>query len=166
MNCKHIINLIEHTPLSEISDSDREAVRVHTLGCESCGHAWQATQISALLLKERAAAAFEPSPFFQTRVLAALREQQNEEWSWARIWRATGALASSMLATVAAIAVLTFVIPGAAVDSTQTEFSLGNTSYSAEEVVLSQGEVAGAQPDQVSDAQVLTTLYGSEGEVK
>ncbi|MCU1265620.1 MAG: hypothetical protein JWM21_1938 [Acidobacteria bacterium] len=163
MNCKHIINLIEQTPFSDITDSDRGAIRAHAAVCEACNQAWQATQISALLLKERVAATFEPTPFFQTRVLAAMREQQNEQWSWAKMWRATGALASSMVATVAAIAVLTFVIPGTSVDST-SELTSTNNTYSAEEVILNQGEVAGTQTDPVSDAQVLTTLYGSEEE--
>jgi len=161
MNSEHIINLIENTPLTEITDSDLATVRAHTSGCESCYQAWQGAQLTSLLLRERAAATFEPSPFFQTRVLAALREQQSDQWSWGKMWRATGALASSMVATVAAIAVLTFVIPSTPAGS---ELTSANNIYSAEEVILNQGEVANSQTDQVSDAQVLTTLYGSEEE--
>lgn len=161
MNSEHIIDLIENTPLSDIPDSDLARVRAHAGVCESCNQAWQATRIAALLLQERAAATFEPTPFFQTRVLAALREQQNSQWSWANIWRATGALASSMVATVAAVAVLSFVIPST---PAETDLTLANNTYSAEEVILNQNEVADTQKDQVSDAQVLTTLYGSEEE--
>jgi hypothetical protein len=92
-------------------------------------------------------------------VLAALRERQAEsEWSWSRMWRATGALASSMLAGVLAIAVLTFVAPGV---STETELSLAGNGYSAEEVILNQADVS---EEQASDAQVLNTLYETDEE--
>ncbi|MDQ2856655.1 MAG: hypothetical protein M3R68_10025 [Acidobacteriota bacterium] len=161
MKSEHIVNLIESMPLSDISHSDLARVHAHATQCESCNQAWQATRIAALLLQERAAETFEPTPFFQTRVLAALREQQSSQWSWASIWRATGALASSMVATVAAVVVLTFVLPSTPADSGTT---LATNTYSAEEVILNQNEVADTQKDQVSDAQVLTTLYGSEEE--
>jgi hypothetical protein len=164
MNNGHIIKLIESKPWSEMTDSDLATARAHISVCESCSQAWQAARISALLLKERAAQTFAPTPFFETRVLAALREQQNEQWTWARMWRATGALASSMVATVAAIAVLTFVMPASPGDSVSADLTSANNTYSAEEVILNEGTVAGNQNDQLSDAQVLTTLYGSDEE--
>lgn len=164
MNSEHIINLIEHTPLSEITDSDLAIVRAHVSVCDSCNQSWQGARISTLLLKERAAATFEPTPFFQTKVLAALREQRSEQWSWAKMWKATSALATSMVATVAAILVLTFVIPGTSGDSKLLDQSLATNTYSAEEVILNQGDTANTQSDQASDAQVLTTLYGFDEE--
>ena len=114
-----------------------------------------------LLLKERAAEIFEPSPFLHTRVLATLRERQaaGGQWAWSKVWRAAGALASSMVLTVAALAALTF-IPGSPAISGQQELTSLN-SYSAEEVLLDQGEALNGQ---VSEAQILTTLYGAEDE--
>lgn len=162
MNNEHIIKLIENKAWSELTDSDMATARAHISVCESCSQAWQAARISALLLKERAAQTFAPTPFFETRVLAALREQQNQQWTWARMWRATGALASSMVATVAAIAVLTFVMPSSPGDSVSSELTSASNTYSAEEVILNQGTVADNQNDQESDAQVLTTLYDEE----
>jgi anti-sigma-K factor RskA len=120
------------------------------------------------MLKERTAAEFEPSPFFHTRVMATLRERQaaNESWanSWAlsRLWRAAGALTSSMVATVAALAVLTFVFPGSQVTSGTQVSSLPN-SYSAEEVMLGQNPQL---DEQLSDSQLLGTIYGTEEEAK
>jgi anti-sigma-K factor RskA len=156
MKDKHIINLLESAPLAELSESDLSEVRAHADECAGCLQAFEAAQIAALLLKERAAETFEPSPFFHTRVMASLRERQaaNEQWAWSRMWRSAGALASSMVATVAALAVLTFVIPGQVTTVTPETFN----AYSAEEVILNHGE----SDDQVSDSQVLTTLYGAE----
>lgn len=157
MKDKHIINILESAPLAEISESDLIDVRAHAGECAGCWQAFEAAQIAALLLKERAAETFEPSPFFHTRVLASLRERQatNEQWAWSRMWRSAGALASSMVATVAALAVLTFVIPGQ-VTTVTPETTL--SAYSAEEVILNHDE----SDDQVSDGQVLTTLYEAE----
>ncbi len=158
MKDKHIINLLESAPLAELSESDLSEVRAHADECAGCRQAFEASQIAALLLKERVAEVFEPSPFFHTRVMATLRERQatNEQWAWSRMWRAAGALASSMAATVAALAVLTFVMPGQI--TTVTPETTALNLYSAEEVILNHGE----SDDQVSDGQVLTTLYGTE----
>ena len=156
MKDKHIINLLESAALAELSESDLSEIRVHANECAGCRQAFDAAQIAALLLKQRAAETFEPPPFFHTRVLAALRERQTtNEWAWSRLWRAAGALASSMAATVAALAVITFVIPG---QVTTTNEATAVSAYSAEEVILNRGEA----DDQVSDGQVLSTLYEAE----
>ncbi len=161
MKDKHIISLIESTPFSGLSESDLSAIRAHVGDCSDCRRAFEAAQISVLLLKERVAEPFEPSPFFQTRVMAHLRERQiaNESWAWGRMWRATGGLASSMVATVAALAILTFVVPGTQITSGTSEMTTAVNAYSAEEVLLDQ---SGTTDEQVSDGQVLTTLYGSD----
>ncbi|HEV7395392.1 MAG TPA: hypothetical protein VGN86_02680 [Pyrinomonadaceae bacterium] len=159
MKSEHIIELIESEPLGKIPVGDLAKVRAHITDCVTCARAFEAIQISSVLLKERAVAGVEPSPFFQTRVLAALRERQAaNEWSWARMWRSAGVLASSMLASVVAIAVLTFAMPGIQNDS---EVSLAGNNYSAEEVILNQNDMP---EDQASDAQVLNTLYDADEE--
>jgi anti-sigma-K factor RskA len=161
MRNEHIIDLIENSPMAAISESELTKIRAHVADCSPCERAFVAAQVSAVLLKEGTAESpesFAPSPFFQTRVLAALRERQSvNEWSWARMWRATGALASSMVAVVAAIAVLTFAAPSV---SNESEVSLAGNGYSAEEVILNQD----GSEDQVTDAQVLNTLYEADEE--
>lgn len=162
MRDEHIIGLIENAPLASLSENDRAAISAHNEHCADCLRAFQAAQIAALLLKERSAEAFEPSPFFHTRVMATLRERQanaSDAWALGRMWRAAGALASSMVATVAALAVLTFVIPGNQVTSSQQQLSSLANNYSAEEVLLNQSEQL---DEQVSDAQVLNTIYDAD----
>jgi hypothetical protein len=161
MKDEHIISLIENAPLASLSASELSAIRVHSEECAPCRRAFQAAELSVRLLQQRATAAFEPAPFFHTQVLATLRERQatNDVWAWSRMWRAAGALASSMVATVAALAALTFVIPGNQV-VTQSPGSFSN--YSAEEVILDQSadnQIAG-----VSDSQVLSAIYGGDEE--
>jgi carotenoid cleavage dioxygenase-like enzyme len=162
MKDEHIISLIENTSLASLSENDLTVIRAHAKDCSNCFQAFQAAQVSQLLLKEHAAVQFEPSPFFHTRVFATLRERQavNDSWAFGRLWRAAGALASSMVATVAALAFLTFVIPDAQVATVSQASSLGN-GYSAEEVILDQ-----AQSEEASEGQLLTTIYGGDEETR
>lgn len=161
METQHIISILEHTPFASLSESDLILIHAHTNLCSGCQQAYEAAQISAFLLKEHAAETFEPSPFFQTRVLAALRERQtvNEPRALRRMWRAAGALVSSMAVTVATLAVLSLVAPSP--ESTlgpQNVASVSN-AYSTEEVILDQRDLP---DDQISEDQVFTTLYGTE----
>ena len=162
MGDEHIISLIENTSLAKLSENDLAVIHAHTQECSDCFRAVEAAQVSLLLLKEHATVQFEPSPFFHTRVLATLRERQavNDVWAFSRLWRAAGALASSMVATVAALAFLTFVIPDTQV-ATISQASPNANGYSAEEVILDQ-----AQSDEVSDGQLLTTIYDGDEETR
>ena len=161
MRDEHIISLIENTSLESLSENDLNVIRAHTKDCSNCFQAFQAAQVSLRLLKEhaavQAASDFGPSPFFHTRVLATLRERQavNDSWAFGRLWRAAGALASSMVVTVATLAFLTFVIP----DSQLATVSQAGPS--AEEVILDQ-----AQSEEVSEGQLLTTIYGGDEETR
>ncbi|MGA9997610.1 MAG: hypothetical protein WBP93_19500 [Pyrinomonadaceae bacterium] len=162
MRDEHIISIIENAPLSGLSESELAHIHAHAAQCAECQRAFEAAQISTLLLRERVAAeTFEPSPFFQTRVMAALRERQaaNETSALRRLWNATGALVSSMAATVAALAILTFFAPGSQPTSGPQETASAYNSYSAEEVLFDQSN---APADQMSYGQVLSTLYESD----
>jgi hypothetical protein len=158
MKDNHIIDLIETTPFGKISEADMKTINAHAAECEPCERAFTAARLASGMLNERTSETFEPSPFFQTRVMAHLRERQasNETWSWNRIWRATGALASTMVATVAALAVLTFVIPESPATADLLEATTARNAYSAEEVILNPGD---SLDEQASDGFVLTTLY-------
>jgi len=163
MKNEHVISILDSKPLGTLNENDLGQIRAHSTLCESCRQAYEAAQVSAMLLQERAAEHFEPPPFFQTRVLATLRERQtaNETWAWSRLWRTAGGLASSMVATVAALAVLTFVLPG-----TQNADSQGPTAvvnaYSTEAVVFDESALP---DDQISNNDVLATLYETDDDV-
>jgi hypothetical protein len=153
---KHIIELLDSASIVALSNTDLARIHSHVADCSSCAQAFAAAKISSVLLKEGSPEVIEPSPFFQTRVLATLRDRQaNEGWSLIRLWRSAGLLTSSMAATVATLAILTFMIPSTA--STQDVSS----AYSPEAIILQQGQ----SPEDFSDTQVLSTLYETEEEV-
>lgn len=161
MKDEHIIAILESAPFNSLSDSELAAARAHAEVCDDCRHALEAAQISALLVRGRSLAEIEPPPFFQTRVMAALRERRASTESFApsirRLWRAAGALVSGMAATVAALAVFTFLAPSN--ELTQQDLTSAFNAYSAEELILAPGS---ADDDELSYDQVLTTVYESD----
>lgn len=162
MKEKHIIDILENAPLASLDESQLRAVRVHVESCVACARAYDAAQLSTLLIKERAAESVEPSPFFQTRVMAALREQHavNAEPAFRRLWRSAGALVSSMALATAALAAITFLGPGSTTPPAETTAALN--PYSAEAVFLDPT----TNEDQMSYEQVLGTIYDEAEEAR
>src|SRR5215203_4901103 len=113
MKDKHITEILDSASIATLSERELNEVQAHARDCVSCRGAYEAAQLSAFVLKSRAQTTIEPSPFFQTRVMAALREQQAVESVPAmfRLWRSAKALVSAMAVTTAALAVVSFMQP-------------------------------------------------------
>ena len=60
----------------KLSMAELEMIHAHTAACSKCLLAYQAAQVLLRLLQERASVIVEPPPFFQTKVMAAIREQK------------------------------------------------------------------------------------------
>jgi predicted anti-sigma-YlaC factor YlaD len=159
MRDEHIRKLLDEAPLASLGRAELAAIRAHAAVCEECRRAFDAAQVSSQMLKARGSETFEPSPFFQTRVLAALRERraaEEERWTLARLWKSAGLLVSSLAATTAALAVFTFVAPS---ETTVAQGVASGNAYTAESVIFDD-----AGDEQMTYDQVLTSLYGSEEE--
>ena len=158
MKEKHITEILDNAAITSLSEIELSEIRVHTKDCVSCRDAFEAAQLSAVILRSRAQVTIEPSPFFQTRVMAALREQQAVESvpaMW-RLWRSAKVLVSSMAVTTAALAVLSFALPAPAASGTDQATS----AYSAESVIMGQPN------DDMTYEQVLSTIYAEEDEAR
>ena len=156
MNNKHIIEILDNSPLPGLSDSDLAVITSHAKECESCERAYQAARLSAMIISERVSDSVEPSPFFQTRVMAAWRERQSLENvpAWPRLWKSTRALVSSMALTTAALGALSFFAPGLPTSGALDETA---SAYSAEAVLMGQ-----QNDEQMSYEQVLSTIYNDD----
>jgi hypothetical protein len=155
MEEKHIIEILDNTAITSLSEIELTEIRAHAKDCVSCGDAFEAAQLSTVILRSRAQVTIEPSPFFQTRVMAALREQQAVESvpaMW-RLWKSAKVLVSSMAVTTAALAALSFVLPVPTPGSNQAA-----SAFSAESVILGPGS------DDLSYEQVMSTIYAEEDE--
>ncbi|HEX7772336.1 MAG TPA: hypothetical protein VF435_07930 [Pyrinomonadaceae bacterium] len=152
MKDKHIIEILDNASIAALSESDLNEIRVHALECGSCRDAFEAARLSAVVIKSRVEATIEPSPFFQTRVMAALREQQAVESvpAMLRLWRSAKVLVSTMAVTTAALAVVSFIQPS----QTTPVVDQTASAYSAYSVIMDQDT-----DDQMSYEQVLSTIY-------
>src|SRR5215510_11157947 len=159
MKHKHITEILDNASMAALSANELNEVRAHALECGPCRSAYEAARLSAVVLKSRAQAAIEPSPFFQTRVMAALREQREVESvpAFSRLWKSAKVLVSSMALTTAALGVLTFVLPGTAAVSDDQAIS----AYSADSVIMGQNA-----DDQMTYEQVLSTIYEDDDDAR
>ena len=161
----HIIELLDERPLNSLSEEETARVQSHITQCSECKRAYDAAHISSALVLARVSARVledtEVSPFFKTRVMAALQERHlsPEMPALVRLWRAAGALASTMAALLVILVGLTVFATGP--DSwTQSGATAGSRSiYSPEYVVLQQGDL---EDEDLTYDDVVATMYEPE----
>ena len=108
MRENHIIDLLEQCPLDRLGPTELEAIQVHTADCLPCQRAFQAAQASLRLLRERAAVNVDPPHFFETKVLAAIRERGlTPERSGLNVWQTVRPLVLSMAGLILMLFALT-----------------------------------------------------------
>ena len=158
MDDKHITEILDKASIAMLAESDLNEIRVHVLACMSCRDAFEAARLSAVVLTSRAQATIEPSPFFQTRVMAALREQQAVESvpAMLRLWRSAKALVSIMAVTTATLAVVSFMQPAETTPVAETA-----SAYSEYSVIMDRDA-----DEQMSYEQVLSTIYEDDDEAR
>jgi anti-sigma factor RsiW len=163
MKDDHIIKLIEEGPLSDLSATEIERVNAHTAQCAECLLEFQAAIVSSRLLKERASATVEPSPFFHTRTLAAIRERGRgrssapEPFGFWKMWQAARFLIASMAAVVVMLTLLT-LLSGRPQTPSGDNYSVSSSSV---DLVFDDDSPAN---DDLTYSQVLTNLYNQEAE--
>ena len=159
LNARHITEILDRASIAMLSESELNEIRVHALECMSCRDAFEAARLSAVVIKSRVEATIEPSPFFQTRVMAALREQQAVESvpAMLRLWRSAKGLVSTMAVTTAALAVISFMQPS----QTTPVADQTASAYSAYSVIMGQDA-----DDQMSYEQVLSTIYEDDDDAR
>src|ERR1051325_6116653 len=109
MRDNHITTMLEEGSVALLSEGQVALIREHTAGCAQCLRAYEAARISDSLIRARASEAVEVSPFFKTRVMAALRERHlsPEPPALVRMWKAAGALFSMLAVMVVVLIGLT-----------------------------------------------------------
>jgi len=152
MNEQHIIEILDTTPFAALGESELSAIGAHTARCEKCREAFQAAKASSVLLKFEAEQVSEPTSFFQTKVMAALREQRKNlkpVWDLRRLWQASGSLVSLMVMVVAGLMFAVELAP------THADIQALATADSTEAVIL---EPDSALKDIVSE-QIFQEIY-------
>lgn len=141
MNHQQIKKIIDRTKFENLSKVDLAEIERHVAGCQNCERAFQAARIYSVLLNAQTAVEmFEPSPFFQAKVLNAWREKQLIQKPLAafyRWWQASAALVFLMMMSVAGLITLTVFAPNSNAGEAQVgmpDFNL----YPTDAVILNQ----------------------------
>jgi predicted anti-sigma-YlaC factor YlaD len=152
----HITEILDGKRYAEISAEETASIAEHAAVCASCAAAFDAARISSYLLETRAeAASVEPSPFFQAKVMNAVRARQNLRKPMAafrRWWQASYSMIALMIMTVAALIALTLFAPSSSADETQAV--VPNNLYTTDGVIMNQ-----RTPRDMSDEQVFQVIY-------
>ena len=121
MKSKHITKILDETRFKDLSPVQISEINAHAEECAECGSAFQAARLSSVLFTNRTPEIFEPPPFFETKVLAALREKQALAkpiaafWRW---WHASSAVVFPILLVVITLMALTIFAPQQPVQAT------------------------------------------------
>jgi hypothetical protein len=113
MRCRQVRKLIDER-LPDAADGDRRlAILAHCEACSECREVLEGAEMAAWLIQARSFQAIEPSPFFKTRVLAAIKERgavavrrQTE-----RMWGSARAIVASMFVVVVVLLGLNLFAP-------------------------------------------------------
>ena len=157
----HIIKLLEEKPFNSLNEEETARARSHIAQCSECKLAYDAARVSSALILARVSEGTEVSPFFKTRVMAALRERQlsPEAPVLVRMWRAAGALASAMGALLVILVALTIFAAGPEFAAQSGAIADSQSIYSPEYVVVQQGDL---DDEDLSYDDVVATMYEPE----
>jgi hypothetical protein len=157
---EHILDILDEKAFGELKEAELSFIKSHAARCETCFRAFEAARISSTLLKIHAAAAAAetaaPSPFFQTRVMANLRERQarvNPFAAFGKLWRASASLMVMLVSIVFGLIALTVFAPDYNTVSSASVSSLENDST---DMVIVNGRLIGREPN---DEQVFQIIY-------
>ena len=160
MRDEHIIALLDSDRFGNCSSVETTRIEVHVAQCADCRHAYTAARAAAVLLQARAAVSIEPSPFFSTRVMALVREQQNAPslLDLIKVWKTARGLVLSAASLVVLLGSLTFLTPQP--NSSEVMTALARTNYSTEGVVFDDDATStDASP---SNEQVMDVVFTAE----
>lgn len=163
MRDEHILEILDGKAFGELNETELSFIKTHAAQCADCFQAFQTAKISAFLLSAHTAETFAPAPYFQTRVMANLREKQakmNPFAALGRLWRASASLLVMMITVVAALVALTLFAP-----KYGTVSSAGVSGFDADstDMVILNGRLPGREPN---DEQVFQIIYGADSAPK
>lgn len=121
MKEQHILDILDNTQFEALSADELTMIREHNADCGDCRSAFGAARFASAMLKfDSEENIFEPTPFFQTKVMAAIREQRatgRNIWDFWRIWQASGSLVGAMVLLVAGLMFATILAPSSSAGS-------------------------------------------------
>jgi len=158
MKHEHIILLLDSDRFGNLRGDELLQIETHSNQCDGCRRAFMAAKAAAELLKARAAETIEPTPFFSTRVMALIREEEKTTplLDLATIWNSARGFVFSTVSVLVLLMGLTLLMPGPG--DQVTAFS--QNSYSTEGVMF--GDEASPADESPSNEQVMDVVFTGE----
>lgn len=157
MRCRQVRKAIDGSVLGQLDGDARAAVGAHCEGCVECRRWLDSAAVAASLVRARASQDIGPTPFFKTRVLAAIRDRGAVpvRLSPEKMWRSTRSIVGSMLAVVIILLTLNLFAPKGPEETTPVDNA--RNGYSVERIVMDDNSTA---PDEsLTSGQVLDTVF-------
>jgi hypothetical protein len=161
MKERHITDLLD-AGRGSITGEDRIFIDRHVAGCESCSADLKNSLIADTLVSARSSEFIEPSPFFSTRVMAALRERQTQAdpFTLFNLWHTARGLITGMAALVLLLVGISISDGFTADNTTVTRNQTASaTLYSPEQLIQSDLRNVNFDP---TNAQVYQAVLGPE----
>lgn len=157
MRVVHVTEIIDRKGLGTLADDERELVEVHAAECAECAEALFSARFALGMLRSHSETVkAAPPAFFETRVLAAIREKNVEKlpfWSFRRWWQASYGMVSAMVLIAAVLGMLTLFAPASNDQADMSNYSI----YSTEADILNQRSAR-----DLSREQLLEVIYSGK----
>lgn len=162
MKNEHVLDLLDTSALRNIASGDLQAIKLHVAECAGCKHAFDAAVVSAALLEARISESesAEPSPFFNVKVMNAIRAKANVRQpiaAFQKWWQASFSMVSIMLIAVFGLATLAMLVPA----QDNEAFTSATGMYTPDTVIMDQ-----VTSREFTNEQALQEIYSSKTEVK
>jgi anti-sigma-K factor RskA len=159
MRCQQVSDAIDQNPLGRLDRDLSMAIQAHCEGCAECQGQLDGAAVATSLIKARASQQIEPLPFFQTRVLAAIRDRAavTVRWSAEKMWMSARTTIASMVAVVVILLALNLFAPRPTDDPVAGD--TGRNGYSVERVVMEDNNAGSGES--LTSGQVLDTVFAS-----
>lgn len=162
MRNEHILDILDEKTFGELNEIEKQTIEIHTAQCSGCFQAYKAARLGSVLLKAKIEQGFEPSPFFQTRLMANLREKQvsiNPFLAFGKMWKASRPLLAMMTTIVAVLIGLTVLAQFNKVSSVNAS---AFDNYSPDVVILNE-RISTKEP---TNEQVFQIIYESDSDLE
>jgi hypothetical protein len=150
MKERHIINLLDENSYQRLGADELRLVEDHAANCPDCARALAAAKVSRDLLSVVVELpAPQPSPFFQQRVLAAIRENavtRKPIEAFRRWWQVAYPMVGTMLVLIAALGGLTIFAP-----SQDTAAAAPEVLYTTDAVIMNNKPLKPMTTEQTLD---------------
>ena len=163
MRNNHITAILEATPISRLSREQVAEIEAHVGSCRMCYRQYEAARVAQALSQARGMETVDVSPFFATKVMASIREQQlsAELPAIVRMWKAAGSWVSAMAVLFVLMVGMTIFGSGNGSSAEAPETANLVSLYTLENVVFGSEEAADVM---LADDQLLDVVYELEGE--